>query len=248
MPSVDNFGLLGDKPTHPELLDWLAARFVAGGWSLKKLHRDIVLSATYRVGSGAGDDLGRWKPRRLEAEAIRDALLAVGGLLDRTAGGPAVTHVKNREFLFDHTSKDGTKYDSPRRSLYLPVVRNNPYAPFQLFDAPDAAVPCGDRASTTVATQALFFLNGDAILKASDALAEKLLGRKDLDDAGRVRALIAACYGRPATAKEIERLASAVGAFESAFAAGADAAERRSCAWSAVCQAVLAANEFVTLP
>src|SRR5205085_8642151 len=142
---------------------------------------------------------------RLEAEAIRDALLAAGGLLDRTAGGPALTHVKNREFLFDHTSKDKTTYESRRRSLYLPVVRNHLYDVFQLFDATDAAVSSGDRATTTVATQALFALNSDLMIDASERLASQLLERTDLDDAGRVRFLYMTAYGRPATEREPKR-------------------------------------------
>src|SRR4051794_4410877 len=133
--SVDNFGLIGEQPTHPELLDWLATEFVKDGWSLKKLHKRLVLSATYQMSSAhdakaalADPDnrlLWRANGRRLEAEAIRDSLLAVGGVLDRTAGGPALTHVKNRDYLFDHTSKDRTTYAGLRRSVYLPVIRNN---------------------------------------------------------------------------------------------------------------------------
>src|SRR5213083_1388382 len=109
--------------------------------------------------------------RRLEAEAIRDSLLAASGLLDSTMGGPALAHVKNRDYLFDHTSKDKTTYVSNRRSIYLPVIRNNLYEVFQLFDAPDAAVPNGDRATTTVPTQALFFLNSELAARAADTLA-----------------------------------------------------------------------------
>src|SRR5439155_10381888 len=135
----------------------------------------------------------RMNVRRLEAEAIRDSLLAVAGLLDRAAGGPAVTHVKNRAFFFDHTSKDQTTYDSRRRSLYLPVVRNNLYDVFQLFDATDATVGSGDRATTTIATQALFMLNSDLIIDASERVATRLLARAELDDAawGRLLCLAA---------------------------------------------------------
>jgi hypothetical protein len=254
--SVDNFGLLGEKPTHPELLDWLARDFVKSGWSVKHLHRRIMLSATYQQASSstpaalAADPenrlYGRANVRRLEAEAIRDSLLAASGLLDRTAGGPAITHVKNREFLFDHTSKDGTTYASRRRAVYLPVIRNNLYDVFQLFDAPDGAVPNGDRPTTTVATQALFFLNSDLAARAADALAAKLLLRANLDDAGRVRLLFATAYGRPPAAKEIDRITAAAVRIEKGFAEKEpDAAKRRAKAWAAVCQAVLGSNEFV---
>ena len=250
--SVDNFGLTGDAPTHPELLDWLAAEFAADGWSLKRLHRRIMLSATYQMSTAhdpkaatADPDnrlLWRANPRRLEAEAIRDSLLAVGGLLDRAPGGPALAGVKNRDYLFDHTSKDRTSYASNRRSLYLPVIRNNLYDVFQLFDAPDPAVPNGDRATTTVPTQALFFLNSDLVARAADGLAGRVLAAPGLDDAGRVRLLFELAYARPPTAAEVARVTAGVAAFE----ADAPAAGRRA-AWAAVCQAVLAGNEFIHL-
>ncbi|HET6576170.1 MAG TPA: PSD1 and planctomycete cytochrome C domain-containing protein [Fimbriiglobus sp.] len=254
--SVDNFGLLGEKPTHPELLDWLATEFVANGWSVKHLHRLIVLSSTYRMSSAhdskaaeadpANRLLWRANVRRVEAEVIRDSLLAVAGELDRTMGGPALHHVKNRAFLFDHTSKDLTTYDSKRRSLYLPVVRNHLYDVFQLFDAPDAAVIHGDRATTTVATQALFWMNSPLVMSTADDLAETLLGRTDLDDAGRVRTLYETAYGRPPTAKETARALASVAEFEAALAATVpESGKRRQRAWSLVCHVVLAANEFV---
>ncbi len=254
--SVDNFGLIGEKPTHPELLDYLASEFVRDGWSLKKLHKRLMLSATYQLSSAhdlkaatADPDnrlLWRANGRRLEAEAVRDSLLAVGGLLDRTAGGPALTHVKNRDYIFDHTSKDKTTYASDRRSVYLPVIRNNLYDVFQLFDAPDPAVPNGDRATTTVPTQALFFLNSELAARAADALAGRVLAG-NLDDSGRVRVLFALAYGRPPTAKEVERVTAGVATFEQEFATETNAAKRQRKAWAAVCQAVLAANEFVHL-
>jgi mono/diheme cytochrome c family protein/cytochrome c553 len=254
--SVDNFGKLGDKPTHPELLDWLVRRFIESGWSIKSVHRLILLSATYQMGGdldakGAEVDPDNrlwWRipPRRLEAEAIRDSLLAVAGRLDRTPGGPAITHVKNREFLFDHTSKDGTKYESRRRSLYLPVIRNNLYDVFQLFDATDATVTKGDRATTTVATQALFHMNSDLVADSAARLAERLLAVTELGDPDRVDRLYRTTYGRPATAPETERFLHAVTAFDGDLQIREpDTAKRRAKAWALACQVVLAANEFV---
>lgn len=272
--SVDNFGLLGEKPTHPELLDWLVTEFIKdgkesqaeptrvasgqGAWGLKRLHRHLMLSSTYAM-SCARDAraaivdpdnrlLWRANPRRLEAEEIRDALLAVGGLLDRTVGGPTLTHVKNREFVFDHTSKDKTTYASDRRSIYLPVIRNNLYDVFQLFDATDAAVPNGDRATTTVPTQALFFLNSRLAARAADALAGRLLAAPHRTDDDRVRFLFALTYGRLPTEIEAERVRNSVAAFESEFAAESNALERTQRAWAAVCQTVLASNEFIFIP
>ncbi|MDY3553888.1 PSD1 and planctomycete cytochrome C domain-containing protein [Gemmata sp. JC717] len=256
--SADNFGLIGEKPTHPELLDRLAADFVRNGWSVKALHKQLMLSATYQM-SAAHDPkavtadpdnrlLWRANVKRLEAEAVRDALLAVGGQLDRSAGGPVLAHVKNRDFLFDHTSKDQTTYTSPRRSVYLPVVRNNLYDVFQLFDAPDAAVPNGDRATTTVPTQALFFMNSDLATRAADALAGRVLAGPERGATERVGLLFALAYGRPPSEKEVQRVTAGVAALEREFASEADPAKRTRKAWAAVCQAVLAANEFIHIP
>ncbi len=253
--TTDNFGALGERPTHPELLDWLARRFVASGWSIKAMHRLIMLSATYQMSSAHDPAAARVDPentlcwraniRRLEAESLRDAVLAVSGSLDPQMGGSLV-HVKNREFFFDHTSKDTTKYDSPRRSIYLPVVRNHMYDVFDLFDYTDATVPSGDRATSTVAPQALFAMNSELMTSAGERLAESLLERRDLDDAARVRQLYAKAYGRPATAVEERRAAAFVYRAEQSLERQvADAAARRQRAWSLLCQTILAANEFV---
>jgi hypothetical protein len=258
--SVDNFGRLGERPTHAALLDWLARRFVADGWSIKSLHKLIVLSATYQQESKPSTQnsglrtqdsvdpdnrlLSHFPRRRLEAEEIRDSLLAVSGRLDRTPSGPAITHVKNREFLFDHTSKDGTTYHSTRRSVYLPVVRNNLYDVFQLFDATDATVSKGDRSTTTVPTQALFYLNSDLVADCASELANRLAWEKD--DTARVERLYRIAYGRPPTAREVERASAAAAGFALDLESREpESAKRRAKAWALVCQAVLAANEFV---
>jgi hypothetical protein len=246
--STDNFGQLGERPTHPELLDWLAARFVENGWSLKKLHRLIMLSQTYQQSSdfapsAAGVDpenklYWRMPLRRLEAEEIRDALLASSGLLDRSRGG-SLLHVGNREFFFDHTSKDGTKYDSRRRSLYLPVVRNNLYDVFQLFDSTDATVLDGNRASTVVAPQALFMLNSDLVHDASKNLANEAISHT-ASPPQRVEQLYLRTFGRPPTDAEITRVAAYV---ERLKAAGKD----EQVAWSSLSHVLFSANEFIYL-
>ncbi|MBJ7431365.1 MAG: DUF1549 domain-containing protein, partial [Gemmataceae bacterium] len=184
VPTPDNFGLLGTNPTHPELLDWLANQFIQSNWSIKDLHKTIMFSNTYKQASTlipASDEKDsscnlywRFVPKRLEGEVLRDSLLQVSDQLDKTIGG-SLLQVKNRAFFFDHTSKDMTKYDSNRRSLYLPVVRNNLFVVFSLFDSTDAAVPNGDRANTTIAPQALFFLNSKLVLDTAELLAQKAI-------------------------------------------------------------------------
>ncbi len=250
----DNFGTLGDKPVHRELLDWLARRFVEGGWSVKAMHRTILLSSTYRMSDRDDPDAARvdpegqyywrWKGRRLEAEEIRDALLAVSGTLDPTMGG-SLLHVKNREFFFDHTSKDKTRYDSRRRSIYLPVVRNNTYEVFQLFDFPDAGVTSGDRTTTTVAPQALFLINSDQVIDLTRTMARELLGRQDCDDAGRLRRLYETAVGRPPTEAETARASAFLARVEAGVGTeGTKDEGRRLSAWQALCQVLVSSNEF----
>ena len=250
----DNFGLLGEAPTHPELLDWLARRFTEQGWSLKKLHRTIVLSSAFQLDSRVPPNIvekdpenrlfGRANIRRLEAEEVRDSLIAVSGRLDQTIGGSLLT-VKNRAYFFDHTSKDLTDYNSPRRSIYLPVVRNNIYDLFQLLDYPDAAIPTGDRTTTTIAPQALMMLNSEFVTRTSADLAQRLLSTTSTDET-RIRQMYIAAFGREATAADVKDSQEFLDAVEQGTTAVA-ADKRRQRAWECLCQVVLASNEFIYL-
>ena len=159
-----DFGRLGDEPSHPELLDWLTKRFVDNGWRLKPLHRLILTSATYRQSALATNDaamledpsnrlLWRQNIRRLDAEQIRDAMLAAVGELDRTAGGPSVGHA------------------APRRTIYTKVMRNTQDPLLAVFDAPDALASSPSRPTTTTAPQALFMINGSWTLQRRGARA-----------------------------------------------------------------------------
>ena len=277
--SPDNFGKLGSLPSHPELLDWMARAFSRQDWSMKRMHRLIVLSSTYQMSSQLREEGSRVDPenrllwrsplRRLEAEALRDGLLLASGRLDNRMGG-SMLHVKNYAFFFDHTSKDTTSYDSDRRSLYLPIVRNNMYDGFQLFDYTDASVLMGDRETTTVPTQALFIMNSDLLEKGAQSLAERLLRETD-DEPTRVRTLYLRAVGREATDEEIadareslEHLMTLL-ARNSAPACSDDSHDEQHdetdepdqdtapasnlelAAWQVLCHALLASNEFVYL-
>jgi len=248
--SPDNFGLLGDRPSHPELLDWLAQRFITEGWSVKAMHRLIMASAVYQRATKPASDarrsvadpenklLAHFPIRRLEAESVRDAVLFVAGTLDRTMGGKTIP-VKNREFFFNHTSKDATTYDSPRRALYLPVVRNNVYDLFEQFDFPDPAVPNGNRNATVVAPQALLMLNSDLVGKAGARFAASLLASAS-EDTRRIELAYLKTYARPPTAKELARAKKFLADFKPDSAASPSA-------WAVLCQSLLAANEFIYL-
>lgn len=210
--ATDNFGHLGDAPSHPQLLDHLALELIDHQWSLKHLHRQIVLSSTYRMSSrfnarAAQVDpennwLWRFNIRRVEAESLRDALLATSGLLDRRFGG-SMLHVKNREFFFDHTSIDKTNYQTYRRSVYLPVVRNNLYEMFQLFDYNDASMLNGNRNTSTVAPQALFLMNSSFMQQATRNLAQELQTLDSFQQ--RITSLYQRLYARSPTATESAR-------------------------------------------
>ncbi len=252
--STDNFGLLGDRPTHPELLDWLARRFVADGWSVKSMHRLIMLSSTYQMDANAKQGTNLADPenrllwhfplRRLEAEEIRDALHSVAGTLDLTMGGKTLP-LKNREFVFNHTSKDTTTYGSPRRAVYMPIIRNHLYDLFEQFDFPDPAVPNGNRSATVVAPQALLMMNSELVNRSAAKFAEQLLADKDASDARRLEAAYVKAYGRPPSSAERKRAERFLNEFQTDESK--DAAAARTEAWTVFCQTLLAANEFIYL-
>ncbi len=192
-----DFGHLGEKPSHPELLDWLANRFVEDGWSLKKMHRFIVTSRTYRqsalhLPSEAAlkkdpENLLLWKmpTRRLEAEQIRDGILAVTGKLDLTAGGPSV---EPRE---------------PRRSIYCKVMRNTREPLLDVFDWPENFQSTAQRNVTTTATQSLLMLNSSYMLKQAQEFAARLQKEGHTNDAVLVNAALRRAFGRNATPDEM---------------------------------------------
>ena len=251
----DNFGTMGDRPTHPELLDWLAAWFMENGWSVKKLHRLILTSNTYRMSSRAdataikidpGNRLYARAPlRRLEAEPLRDAMLDISGLLDRQVGGSIWTF-ENYNLVFNHTSEDATSYNVNRRSIYLPVIRNHVYDLFELFDFPNPNMMSGDRAATTIASQALFLMNSPLTLRVTKALAKRLLDEKKWKDPQRMERLYQLAYHRSPTAMENRRALAFVKQFAATGNCG-DAHKDQLMAWQALCQAVISANEFLYL-
>jgi len=253
--TVDNFGLQGTPPTHPELLDWLAAEFVQCGWSIKAMHRLIMSSDAYRRRSGFDADNARldvenrfyWRHdvRRLEAETIRDALLAVSGTLDRTIGGSLLT-TKNHEHVFNHTSQDKSTYKGiRRRSLYVPVIRNHLYDVFQLFDYTDASVPRGSRDTSTIAPQALFLMNSELVAELTAAMAERLLS-EEASRESRIDRLFAEAFGRPPTTEELQRTVQFLTNFETLAAQHTEQTDAPATqAWQALCQSVVSSSEFV---
>lgn len=251
----DNFGVLGDRPSHPELLDWLARTFMEQGWSTKEMHRLIMTSATYRMASQHPEEstlveldpenrlFWKFPLRRLEAEALRDAILAVSGRIDLSLGGKSVP-LRNRQFVFNHTSVDHTKYDSVRRAAYLPVIRNNLYTFFEQFDFPDPTMPTGDRQTTVVAPQALLLMNGELALASADAWAKQLLSL-EMDDQDRLRKAYEQALGRPPEEHEIQRALTYISEWTSAAMERQTPSSPELAAWSLFCQSLFASNEFL---
>ena len=250
--STENFGVLGGRPSHPALLDYLARHFVRTGWSTKELHRLILKSSVYKMDSVANSRDGEvidpdnrllWKfpVRRHEAESIRDGILAVSGGLNRTLGGKPIP-LRNRQVVFIHTSVDPTKYDSQRRAIYLPVIRNNLYSFFSQFDFPDPTMPTGIRSETTVAPQALLMMNAELVMNAADRLAKNLL-RDFQSESRRIEQAYQLTLGREATLAEIERAKRFLDQVAQESRSSSSAPQHR--ALSLLCQSLFASNEFI---
>lgn len=264
-----NFGLRGGRPTHPELLDWLARRFVADGWSVKELHRRIMNSTAYRssgrpdphaIAKDPGNELlWRRTPRRLEAELVRDAILEVGGSLDRTVGG-SLLRTGNFGYVTNDQSRSNERYVATRRGIYMPVIRNDMYELFATFDYTDPSVSFDRRPSTVVAQQSLFMMNSPLVASQAERLARRLLEDGDsVDDADRIRLAYEICFARPANPEEVDRASAFVRRLESeaggsvaiawppsdSMDQAAEPIPARLHAWRSLCKVLIASNEFI---
>jgi hypothetical protein len=241
MRSPSNWGLQAEPPSHPELLDWLARELQRSNWSLKAMHRRILMSSTWQMSSAVHSDyaerdpenilLWRQNRRRLEAEPVRDSILFVGGGLDLTVGGKA------------------PDVNSNRRAIYLPVNRAALYEMFSTFDYVETANHIEQRPVTTVPNQALYLMNSSAVHEQSRRLIEQLPTTDPsvpLQDTGPVISeLFQRLYARQPDAAEISRCADFLQRTESALADVTDPRERRLQAWSALCRTLMAGNEFL---
>lgn len=255
--TVDNFGFSGERPSHPDLLDHLAVRFVAGGWSVKKLVREIVLSRTYRQASAYNPKafhvdpenrlLWRASKRRFDAEAIRDAMLAVSGELDaaRPPGSLVAKEIGDRPVsLIGLDSRLPADLDGSRhRSVYLPVLRDRLPDVLELFDFAEPSLVTGDRETTNVPTQALYLMNGPFVQARAKALAARL-AREAGDDDRRIRLAFQLCFSRLPDAGETE---SAAAFLERGMDLAGDGETLRRQLLEAYCQALLATAEFRNL-
>jgi cytochrome c553 len=253
--SIDNFGSLGDEPTHPALLDHLASRMIALDWSQKKFIKEIMLSRAYQLSSvhnehnfGIDPDnryVWRMPRRRLEAEAIRDGMLAMSGKLqlDPPHGSqvsklPASEIGRGRSFFL--FNDNGTL-----RSVYLPMVRSMVPDTLAVFDMADPSLPVAQREVTTVPTQALYMMNNEFVLRCSEAIAQRLLAEVPSDDNYRVEHLYLTCLNRPPTASERNHTQQYLQQFEGAVGFKiSDEKARREAIWTSLAQTLLATGEF----
>ncbi len=242
-----DFGVMGERPVNKELLDHLAVTFMADGWSLKKLHRRILLSAVYQTSSEANTASlaadpdnklqWRWTRRRLEGEAVRDAMLATAGVLNTKMYGPGVFPPLPAGM---GAMRGGWRKDDPadsvRRSVYIFIRRNVRYPMIEAFDMPDTHESCARRNNTVTPMQALALMNSGLVEDWAKAMAQRVVNDKGLDAKAKVDRAWRLAYARPASAEEIREATS--------FLARQEAAGSPS-ALTDLCHALLNSNEFL---
>ena len=243
----DNFGKLGDRPSNPALLDYLARQFMETGWSIKKMNREIMLSKTYQMSAEFDETkklkdpedrlISRFPRQRLSIEQIRDAFLAIGGDLDLTMGGTLDPGVGT-----DGETSAGRISLNPestnRRSIYLPLRRSNLPTLYMLFDFGDATSPEGKRNPTTVATQALFVMNSPLVEREAKSLADKTL--KEKSDSKRIEELYLRVLDRRPDPSEIDAGLTYVQSLRTKWSTIDE-----KTAWQSLTHALMASNEFI---
>ncbi len=271
--SAGDFGVLGERPTHPELLDWLAAEFVESGWDLKHLHRVILTSTAYRQsttrtphGNTVDPDnrlLAHQSVRRLEAETVRDALLAAAGQLNDKLYGKPVPIMEDDvgQFILGVENKDGEAKPGARiplhgeefrRSVYVQVRRSRPLAVMEAFDLPTLEPNCTSRTASTVAPQALMLMNNEFTLDSARQMAERLSTEASADPVARIQRAWQIAFGRSPTEAEttaatrfIEQQSTALAAVAAAETDPKKAIDPAAWAWTTLCQSLLSTNEFL---
>ena len=256
--TANDFGTRGERPSHPELLDWLASRFVEGGWRVKAMHRLIMASWAYQQSSehdahAAEIDpnaklLWRFNRRRLSAEEIRDAMLAASGDLDGTMGGGHPFPPVEQWGFTQHSPYYGV-YPTNRRSVYLMQQRLKRHPFLSLFDGADGNVSTSRREATTVPTQALYLMNSDFVHERAESMARRMLFGPGTE-AERITKAFAVALGRTVDADEMNAAAAFLASHCAAQAASPDGAartegERILAAWCAFARTLLTRNEFL---
>ncbi|QDT56595.1 Planctomycete cytochrome C [Caulifigura coniformis] len=256
----NDFGLQGDAPSHPQLLDWLARRSQSEGWSMKSLHRLIVTSATYRQSSAARQDLsgkdpynilvGRQQRLRLEAEIIRDSALASSGLLVEHIGGPGV-YPPQPEGIYRFTQqvkywKQRVPQDNYRRGIYTYFWRSSPYPFLMTFDAPDSNVTCTRRVRSNTPLQSLTLANDAVFVDLANGLARRVLAEASADETARIDHAFRLCFSRSPTVDEQTRLQKFVAGERERLRGQVPDQELDQAVWAAAARVLMNLDEFVT--
>ena len=251
--TTSNFGSRGERPSHPKLLDWLTTEFIASGWSVKALHRQIMNSHTWQLSSDdsadelASDPDNRWywrhSRRPLDAESIRDSLLMVSGQLDSSPPKPHPFPPVTKWGFTIHRPFHAV-YDSNHRSIYLMVQRNRRHPYLALFDSADPNQSVALRQPTTTPTQALYLMNSPFIHQQADGLARRLMAEEN-DPSARARLAFEITHGRRPADDQIAAALDFVSAYRTRLASDGDAAMHEQAAWSAFSRVLMTSNAFL---
>jgi hypothetical protein len=244
--TMNNFGATGEHPTHPELLDYLAVRFVKNNWSIKSMIREMVLSHTYQLSSNTTEAnaeadpnnqlLWRMNHKRLGAEALRDAMLATSGRLDRQpAGGSVVTKLGNVNVGRAQRQLSQMQRNTGQRSVYLPILRNALPEMMRIFDVAEPSLIVGKRNKTTVPTQALYLMNNQFVIGQAFNMAKRVMNSTETRRDG-IRLAYELAFAREATDNEVSKARE--------FLDSVSEEKDRPGQWTVLCQALLASAEF----
>ncbi len=253
--TVDNFGANGERPTPPELLDWLATRMISDGWSVKRTIRSIMLSRVYQLGSDSNgkaasvdpDNMLLWRAnhRRFEAESMRDAMLLAAGQLDMEPRQKSLVAKIGDGLIGRNLQPAAFVDDSRKRSVYLPIVRGILPEILRVFDFPEPSIISGRRDVTTVPTQTLYLMNSEFVIGQSTKLAERLLADPSLDDDGRIDLAYRLTLCRLPSDAEWNKAESYVEETATSLSGGAEHSPQATLkAWSGLTQALLGSAEF----
>jgi hypothetical protein len=255
--TVDDFGHVGELPSHPELLDYLAERFVAEGWSVKKLIRAIVLTRAFRLSHTPSPAmieadpenrlLARYPARRMEAEAIRDSLLATSGRLDRTLYGPSISAYRDKEYA-DRRLFKGPLDGDGRRSIYIRVTLMEPPKFLEIFNFPGSKVCQGRRDVTSTPAQALAMLNDPLVHGQAEVWAKRLVTRKEDSIERRLNAMFQTALGRWPRAPERERFERFIAIAAAQRGVRSGAILQSVPVWRDVGHVMFNLQEFITIP
>ncbi len=254
VPTPNDFGKQGKPPTHPELLDWLASQFVESGWSIKAMHRLIMLSRTYQLASvrseeAVAKDVGNelfssFPRRRLDAESIRDTLLVLGGNLEPAPGGPH-PFPPPTEWKFTQHNPFRAVYESRHRSVYLMTQRIQRHPYLAIFDGADPSTSTAARTTSTTPLQALYLLNDQFVHEQSQAFAARILNAAEQDEA-RLQFAYQTALGRPAEREELQRGHAFLAATRKMLGESGTPVEQVAAeSWQAMVRVLFRLNEFV---